>query len=123
MSAITSDQSKIMDENLLNTKIDTSSFTGLDLIRLVYNNPNRKLDIGVVYTQDDCFSKDKPLETSEDIPFGISIISSILKKQGHHVRLFVLTNDTYEEHLSEYIIMKNLNYFPNIGWCIKLRKK
>ena len=103
MSAITSDQSKIMDENLLNTQIDTSSFTGLDLIRLVYNNPNRKLDIGVVYTQDDCFSKDKPLETSEDIPFGISIISSILKKQGHHVRLFVLTNDTYEEHLSEYI--------------------
>ena len=103
MGGITSDQFKIMDENLLNTQIDTSSFTALDLIRPEYNNSNRKLDIGVVYTQDDCFSKDKPLETSLDIPFGISIISSILKKQGHHVRFFVLTNDTYEEHLSDYI--------------------
>ena len=103
MSAVTIDQSKIMDENLLNTQIDTSSFAGLDLIRTVYNNTNSKLDIGVVYTQDDCFSKDKPLENSVEIPFGVSIISSILKKQGHHVRFFVLTNDTYEEHLSDYI--------------------
>jgi len=100
-----------MNENLFNTKIDPSANLALDLIKPEYDNPNRKLNIGVVYTQDDCYSKDKPLETSLEIPFGISIIASILKKQGHYVRFFVLTNDTYKQHLSDYITKEKPDLF------------
>lgn len=43
-----------------------------------------------IYSLADVLSATKPLQTLEEIQFGISYISSFLKKHGHHTRLIVL---------------------------------
>ncbi|MFA6142100.1 MAG: radical SAM protein [Candidatus Omnitrophota bacterium] len=52
------------------------------------------MNVLFIYSLKDAFSPDKPLLTRADIPFGISYISSFLKKEGHDTELAVLTKKT-----------------------------
>ncbi len=47
-----------------------------------------------VYSEQDPYSEEKPLETWERMQFGISYISSFLKKEGHETDLVVLSRET-----------------------------
>lgn len=49
------------------------------------------MNILFVHSIDDIFSPAKPLRTPEQMQFGISYISSLLKKHGHETRLLVLS--------------------------------
>ncbi len=52
------------------------------------------MNVLFVHTEQDPYSPDKPLEVLERVQFGISYISSVLKKEGHHTRLAVLCDET-----------------------------
>ena len=52
------------------------------------------MNIAFVFSSQNVFSPDKPLQYQEEMNFGISYISSLLKKHGHRTTLFVLTKDT-----------------------------
>jgi len=67
---------------------------------------SKKLKVLCIYTVDDYFSIDKPLQTNEQIPFGISMIATIIKNYGADVDLMVLTNKTYNQYISEYMESK-----------------
>lgn len=49
------------------------------------------MNILFIYPLNDIQSPTKPLQTSEQIQFGISYISSFLKMYGHHTKLIVLS--------------------------------
>jgi len=57
-----------------------------------------------VYTVDDYFSIEKPLQTNEEIPFGISMIATIIKNCGASVDLMVLTDKTFNHHIRNYAV-------------------
>ena len=50
--------------------------------------------VACVYTVDDHETIEKPLSTSSEIPFGISMIATILKERGHEIDLFVVSRVT-----------------------------
>lgn len=52
------------------------------------------LSVACVYTVESYFTIDKPLSVASEIPFGISMIATVLKEAGHPVELLVLTPDT-----------------------------
>ena len=52
------------------------------------------MDIGCVYTVDTYFQVDKPFSSATEIPFGISIIITVLEQHGHNVELIVITPET-----------------------------
>lgn len=52
------------------------------------------MNILFVYTLYSPLSPEKPFETQDEIPFGISYISAYLKRHGHQTRLFVATQKT-----------------------------
>ncbi|MFA5260475.1 MAG: radical SAM protein [Candidatus Omnitrophota bacterium] len=52
------------------------------------------MNIAFVFSSQNVFSPEKPLQYQEEMNFGISYISSLLKKHGHRTALFVLTKDT-----------------------------
>ena len=65
--------------------------------------------ITFVYTQNDIQSARKPLWSLAQMQFGISYISSLLKKHGHNTRLMVLSSklkkkneDIITEHIKKY---------------------
>ena len=49
------------------------------------------MKIGCIYTVDTYFEVDKPFSTATELPFGISIIITVLHQNGHDVELFVIT--------------------------------
>lgn len=49
------------------------------------------MDILFIHSIDDAFLPDKPLRTPEQMQFGISYISSLLKAHGHRTKLVVLS--------------------------------
>ncbi len=55
-----------------------------------------------VHSEEDAFSPEKPLEIQERVQFGISYISSMLKREGHRTDLVVLCRET-PHLLEEYI--------------------
>jgi len=59
------------------------------------------LNILFIYSRQDSQSLDKPLQEPEHIQFGISYISSFLKKHGHRTKLFVLTRETKREKIDD----------------------
>ena len=70
--------------------------------------------IGCIYTVDDYETVDKPLSTSSDIPFGLSIIMSVLEQENHVVDLFVITRSTDVDALiGDYIDAHS----PGL-WCL-----
>ncbi len=52
------------------------------------------MNILFVYSLQDAGSPKKPLQTQEQMAFGISYISSYLKKSGHNTRLLIMTRET-----------------------------
>ena len=59
------------------------------------------MDILFVYSRQDSYLPSKPLQNAEQIQFGISYISSLLKKHGHSTRLFVLNRETKKNKIDE----------------------
>ncbi len=50
--------------------------------------------IAFIYTLDEYATLEKPLMSPTSIPFGISCLASVLKKEGHVIDVLVLTLDT-----------------------------
>ena len=68
--------------------------------------------IGCVYSIENYCSIDKPLRSPMEIPFGISIIATILKIAGNDVDLFVISPVTQvRKILEENLRVKKQNYF------------
>ena len=64
------------------------------------------MNIGCVYTVDTYFQVDKPFSSATEIPFGISIIMTVLEQRGHNVELFVITPETdLDNTVSEGILL------------------
>jgi len=59
------------------------------------------LKVLFIYSRQDSQSLAKPLQSPEQIQFGISYISSFLKKHGHHTKLLVLTRETKKNKIDE----------------------
>lgn len=58
-----------------------------------------------VHSEEDTFSTEKPLEGFERMQFGISYISSLLKREGHETRLVVPTRENdgiVDEHVRDF---------------------
>lgn len=63
------------------------------------------MNVLFVFSEQDPFTQDKPLEVQERVQFGISYISSLLKLNGHETRLVVLTQrgkDRLDETVEEF---------------------
>ena len=70
------------------------------------------MEIGCVYTVDTYFEVDKPFSSATEIPFGISMIITMLQKHGHEVELFVITPETnLDETISQFIKNHNPKLF------------
>lgn len=68
--------------------------------------------IGCVYTVETYNSVEKPLSASTEIPFGISIIGTVLKNAGHDVELFVITPDTpLDKYIGSYVTNRKPSMF------------
>ena len=62
------------------------------------------MKIACVYTVETYNSIELPLSAATEIPFGISIILTVLQEAGHDVSLLVITPDTpYDEYVGDYI--------------------
>ncbi len=58
-----------------------------------------------VHSEQDPYTPNKPLETLERVQFGISYISSVLKKEGHRTALLMVSPDSVErveERIAEF---------------------
>jgi len=63
------------------------------------------MNVLFVHTEQDPYSPDKPLEVLERVQFGISYISSILKREGHGTSLVVLSEETItciDDHIEAF---------------------
>ena len=68
--------------------------------------------IACVYSVDEYETVEKPLSTFAEIPFGISMIATILEKHDYDVDLFVVSRATaVEELLGSYIADKQPRMF------------
>jgi hypothetical protein len=57
-----------------------------------------------LYSVESFVTVERPLEVATEIPFGISMIITLLKRQGHDVDLIVITPKTpLEEVLGTYV--------------------
>ncbi|MEC9376122.1 MAG: radical SAM protein, partial [Pseudomonadota bacterium] len=66
------------------------------------------LKIGCVYSVDTFYEIDKPFSSATEIPFGISIIITVLQQQGHDVELFVVTPETdLDNTISKFVLEHN----------------
>ncbi|MDD9877870.1 MAG: radical SAM protein [Magnetovibrio sp.] len=62
------------------------------------------MKIGCVYTVETYNSIEQPLSAATEIPFGLSIIATVLKEAGHEVELFVITPDTpIDDYVGDYL--------------------
>jgi len=62
------------------------------------------MKIGCVYTVERGATGEKPLPFAMDIPFGMAIISTVLKRAGHEVQLLVFSpRSHYAEVIATYI--------------------
>ena len=55
--------------------------------------------VGCIYSIENYCSIDKPMRSPMEIPFGISIIATVLKVASHDVDLFVNFNQRMFNHL------------------------
>ena len=61
------------------------------------------MNIAFVFSSQNVFSPEKPLQYQEEMNFGISYISSLLKQHGHRTSLFVLTKDTQLDTVRTFV--------------------
>ena len=52
------------------------------------------MNIACAYSVESYATVEKPLRTQKEIPFGLAMIATVLKKAGHNVRILVLTADS-----------------------------
>ncbi len=71
--------------------------------------------IGCVYSIENYCSIDKPLRSPMEIPFGISIIATVLKVAGYDVDLFVISPVTPLRKILKIILEKR-----NHSYCVCL---
>jgi len=70
------------------------------------------MNITCVYTVEIYNSIEKPLGTATEIPFGISMIATVLENAGNDVELLVINPDTpLDKYIKNNINKKNLLYF------------
>ena len=70
------------------------------------------MKIGCVYTVDSYFEVDRPFSAATEIPFGLSIIITVLEQQGHNIELFVITPETdLDTTISKFISDHNPKLF------------
>ena len=69
------------------------------------------MNITCVYTVEIFNSVEKPLSVATEIPFGISMIATVLQNAGHDVELLVITPDT---PLDKYIEKDILERRPSL---------
>lgn len=60
--------------------------------------------VAFIYSLDEFVSIEKPLRSPTSIPFGISCLASVLKREGHAVDVLVLTSDTPLEEAARKFI-------------------
>lgn len=66
------------------------------------------MKIACVYTVESFADVEKPLSSAREIPFGISIIATVLKKAGHDVQLFVFSpKSSYREILEKHLLAQS----------------
>ena len=66
------------------------------------------MHVTCIYTVEIFNSVEKPLSVSTEIPFGISMIATVLENAGHDVELLVITPDTpLDEYVKTNVITKN----------------
>lgn len=73
--------------------------------RLPPIEPRQTVKVLFVHSEEDHYSAEKPLEGYDRMQFGISYISSVLKREGHETRLVVPTRETagvVEEHVRDF---------------------
>ncbi len=61
------------------------------------------MNVLLIYSLQDAQSTEKPLSTPQQIQFGISYISSFLKEKGHNTELLILTRETKNSVIDEYL--------------------
>ncbi len=70
------------------------------------------MNVGCVHTVADYSTVEKPLADPTQIPFGLSMIATVLEQCGHAVRLFVVGPDTpIETLLDDYIATRRPRLF------------
>jgi anaerobic magnesium-protoporphyrin IX monomethyl ester cyclase len=70
------------------------------------------MHVTCIYTVEIFNSVEKPLSVSTEIPFGISMIATVLENAGHDVELLVITPDTpLDEYVKNNVITKNPSLF------------
>ena len=68
--------------------------------------------VGCIYSLENYVSIDKPMQSPMEIPFGISIIATVLKVAKHDVDLFVFSHVTsVRKILEDYIREKKPQLF------------
>jgi radical SAM superfamily enzyme YgiQ (UPF0313 family) len=63
------------------------------------------MNVLFIHSEQAPYSPDKPLEILERVQFGISYISSLLKREGHNTRLAVLCSETIhtiDDHIRDF---------------------
>ncbi|MGD9276208.1 MAG: radical SAM protein [Candidatus Pacearchaeota archaeon] len=71
------------------------------------------MNILLIYSTDEVQSTEKPLRTPEQMHFGISYISSFLKKKGHRTKLCVLSR-VFEDKNKEIVDKIMKKFKPNL---------
>ncbi len=61
------------------------------------------MNVAFVFSSQNVFSPEKPLQYQEEMNFGISYISAFIKKHGHQTRLFIVTKDTKMKTFQEFV--------------------
>ena len=70
------------------------------------------MNITCVYTVEIYNSIEKPLGMATEMPFGISMIATVLENAGNDVELLVINPDTpLDKYIKNNINKKNLLYF------------
>lgn len=68
------------------------------------SNAGEKMKIGAIYSVESLATEEKPLTSANEIPFGISMIVTLLNEVGHDVSLFVLSDlVVYQDRIRDYI--------------------
>lgn len=72
------------------------------------------MNILFVYSLDDVCSEDKPLRSQEQINFGISYISAVLKKHGFNTRLIIVSKAFKDKSLEKMRRFIDHEFFPQL---------
>jgi len=65
------------------------------------------MNIGCVHSVEDYVSVEKPLPSFANIPFGISYVSTALRRTGHNVKMLVFTPESPLFHMINAFISEN----------------